>query len=78
AFYISIEHIQPLSVGLNCATGPEFMTDHIHSLAELSTGYISCYLNAGLPDEEGCYHESPEPLSQKLKGFAEKFWLNIV
>lgn len=78
AFYISIEHIQPLSVGLNCATGPEFMTDHIRSLAELSTGYISCYPNAGLPDEEGCYHESPESLSQKLKGFAEKGWLNIV
>ncbi|MEA0566165.1 methionine synthase [Lysinibacillus irui] len=78
AFYISIEHIKPLSVGLNCATGPEFMTDHIRSLAELSTGYISCYPNAGLPDEEGCYHESPESLSQKLKGFAEKGWLNIV
>lgn len=78
AFYISIEHIKPLSVGLNCATGPEFMTDHIRSLAELSTGYISCYPNAGLPDEEGFYHESPESLSQKLKGFAEKGWLNIV
>ncbi len=78
AFYISIEHIKPLSVGLNCATGPEFMTDHIRSLAELSTGYISCYPNAGLPDEEGCYHESPESLSRKLKGFAEKGWLNIV
>lgn len=78
AFYISIEHIKPISVGLNCATGPEFMTDHIRSLSELSTGYISCYPNAGLPDEEGHYHESPESLSQKLKGFAEKGWLNIV
>lgn len=78
AFYISIEHIQPLSVGLNCATGPEFMTDHIRSLAELSNGYISCYPNAGLPDEEGCYHETPESLSKKLSGFAEKGWLNIV
>lgn len=78
AFYISIEHIKPLSVGLNCATGPEFMTDHIRTLSELSTGYISCYPNAGLPDEEGRYHESPESLSHKLKGFAEKGWLNIV
>ncbi|MEG0470914.1 MAG: methionine synthase [Solibacillus sp.] len=78
AFYISIEHIQPLSVGLNCATGPEFMTDHIRSLAELSKGYISCYPNAGLPDEEGCYHETPESLSKKLQGFAEKGWLNII
>ena len=78
AFYISIEHIQPISIGLNCATGPEFMTDHIRSLSDLSTSYISCYPNAGLPDEEGHYHESPESLSIKLKGFAEKGWLNIV
>ncbi|WP_391117618.1 methionine synthase [Psychrobacillus sp. L3] len=78
AFYISIEHIKPLSVGLNCATGPEFMTDHIRSLSELSDGYVSCYPNAGLPDEEGHYHESPESLSKKLRGFAEKGWLNIV
>ncbi|RHW32414.1 methionine synthase [Lysinibacillus yapensis] len=78
AFYISIEHIQPLSIGLNCATGPEFMTDHIRSLSELSTSFISCYPNAGLPDEEGHYHETPESLSIKLRGFAEKGWLNIV
>ncbi|WP_107943738.1 methionine synthase [Metasolibacillus sp. FSL H7-0170] len=78
AFYISIEHVKPLSVGLNCATGPEFMTDHIRSLSELSTSYVSCYPNAGLPDENGCYHETPESLSKKLQGFAEKGWLNIV
>ncbi len=78
SFYISIEHIQPISIGLNCATGPEFMTDHIRSLSDLSTSYISCYPNAGLPDEEGHYHESPQSLSIKLKGFAEKGWLNIV
>lgn len=78
AFYISIEHIKPLSIGLNCATGPEFMTDHIRSLSDLSTSYISCYPNAGLPDEEGHYHETPDSLSIKLRGFAEKGWLNIV
>lgn len=78
AFYVSIEHIKPLSVGLNCATGPEFMTDHLRSLSELSAGYVSCYPNAGLPDEEGHYHETPESLSKKLRGFAEKGWLNVV
>lgn len=78
AFYISIAHIKPLSVGLNCATGPEFMTDHLRSLSDLAESYVSCYPNAGLPDEEGCYHESPDSLSIKLKGFAEKGWLNIV
>ncbi|MBK3496239.1 methionine synthase [Viridibacillus sp. YIM B01967] len=78
AFYISIEHIKPLSVGLNCATGPEFMTDYLRSLSELATSYVSCYPNAGLPDEEGHYHETPESLSKKLEGFADKGWLNIV
>ncbi|GKV66367.1 MULTISPECIES: methionine synthase [unclassified Sporosarcina] len=78
AFYISIEHVQPLSVGLNCATGPEFMTDHLRSLSDLATSYVTCYPNAGLPDEEGHYHESPESLSKKLEGFADKGWLNMV
>lgn len=78
AFYISIEHIKPLSVGLNCATGPEFMTDHLRSLSDIATSYISCYPNAGLPDEDGHYHETPETLSKKLAGFADKGWLNIV
>ena len=78
AFYLSIEHIRPLSVGLNCATGPEFMTDHLRSLSELANSYVTCYPNAGLPDHEGRYHESPESLSLKLKGFAEKGWLNMV
>ena len=59
--------MKPLSVGLNCATGPEFMTDHIRSLSDLATSAVSCYPNAGLPDEEGNYHESPELLAQKLK-----------
>lgn len=78
AFYISIAHVKPLSVGLNCATGPEFMTDHLRTLSDLSTGYVSCYPNAGLPDEDGHYHESPESLSKKLQGFAEKGWINLV
>lgn len=78
SFYISIEHMNPIVVGLNCATGPEFMRDHLRSLSELSTTYVHCYPNAGLPDEEGHYHESPESLTTKLEGFAEKGWLNVV
>ncbi|ARK30284.1 methionine synthase [Halalkalibacter krulwichiae] len=78
AFYLSLEHMNPTVVGLNCATGPEFMRDHIRSLSELATTYVSCYPNAGLPDEEGHYHESPESLAIKLKAFAEKGWLNVV
>jgi 5-methyltetrahydrofolate--homocysteine methyltransferase len=78
AFYISLKHMNPLAVGLNCATGPEFMQDHVRSLSNLSTTAVSCYPNAGLPDEEGNYHETPESLAAKLSGFAEKGWLNIV
>jgi 5-methyltetrahydrofolate--homocysteine methyltransferase len=78
SFYLSIEHMKPTVVGLNCATGPEFMQDHIRSLSDLSLSYVSCYPNAGLPDEEGRYHESPESLSKKLGAFAEKGWLNLV
>ncbi|PAD68600.1 methionine synthase [Bacillus sp. 7586-K] len=78
AFYISLEHMKPISVGLNCATGPEFMTDHIRTLASIANTAISCYPNAGLPDEEGNYHESPESLAKKLVAFAEQGWLNLV
>lgn len=77
AFYISLAHLNPVSVGLNCATGPEFMRDHIRSLSQLASCGISCYPNAGLPDEEGHYHEEPEGLARKMAGFAERGWLNV-
>lgn len=77
AFYISLEHLNPVSIGLNCATGPEFMRDHIRTLSGVSKAAISCYPNAGLPDEDGHYHESPESLAKKLAGFAEQGWLNV-
>jgi 5-methyltetrahydrofolate--homocysteine methyltransferase len=78
AFYISISHANLLSVGLNCATGPEFMTDHIRTLHELATTRISCYPNAGLPDVEGRYLETPESLAAQLERFIDHGWLNIV
>ncbi|KEO85235.1 methionine synthase [Tumebacillus flagellatus] len=77
SFYISLEHLKPISVGLNCATGPEFMRDHLRTLSELATCSVSVYPNAGLPDENGHYHETPQSLAKKLAGFAEKGWLNI-
>lgn len=77
AFYISLEHLQPISIGLNCATGPEFMRDHIRTLSDMSKAAVSCYPNAGLPDENGNYHESPDSLAQKIAAFAEQGWLNI-
>ncbi|WP_219837523.1 methionine synthase [Paenibacillus sp. R14(2021)] len=77
SFYISLEHMKPISIGLNCATGPEFMRDHIRSLSEIALSAVSCYPNAGLPDENGNYHESPESLARKIADFAENGWLNI-
>ncbi|MEC0228373.1 methionine synthase [Paenibacillus alba] len=77
SFYISLEHLKPISMGLNCATGPEFMRDHIRTLSDIADSAISCYPNAGLPDENGHYHESPESLAKKMAGFAEQGWLNI-
>ncbi|QYR23809.1 methionine synthase [Paenibacillus sp. sptzw28] len=77
SFYISLEHLNPISIGLNCATGPEFMRDHIRSLSEIARTAVSCYPNAGLPDENGNYHESPVSLAKKIAAFAEQGWLNI-
>ncbi|ASS74707.1 methionine synthase [Tumebacillus algifaecis] len=77
SFYISLEHVKPISIGLNCATGPEFMRDHLRSLSDLAQCAVSCYPNAGLPDENGHYHESPIGLAKKLRGFAEQGWLNV-
>nr|WP_245590500.1 methionine synthase [Aneurinibacillus terranovensis] len=77
AFYLSLEHLKPISIGLNCATGPEFMRDHIRTLSGLASCAVSCYPNAGLPDEDGHYHESPQGLAVKLAAFAEKGWINI-
>ncbi|MED4971023.1 methionine synthase [Parageobacillus toebii] len=78
SFFISVQHMKPFAVGLNCATGPEFMTDHLRALSSLANTAVSCYPNAGLPDEEGCYHETPEMLAKKIRRFAEKGWINIV
>lgn len=78
SFYISVEHMNPIAVGLNCATGPEFMQDHVRSLSDMAATAVTCYPNAGLPDEEGHYHETPVTLSKKLADFAAHGWLNIV
>ncbi|WP_276351416.1 methionine synthase [Cohnella caldifontis] len=78
SFYVSLEHLKPISVGLNCSTGPEFMRDHIRTLSGIARSAVSCYPNAGMPDENGHYHETPESLAAKLRGFAEQGWLNVV
>ncbi len=78
AFSASLMHADLLSIGLNCATGPDFMTDHIRSLAALAETRVSCVPNAGLPNDEGCYLETPESLASTLDRFVEHGWLNLV
>lgn len=78
ALWASISHVDLLSIGLNCATGPEFMTDHIRTLSDLASTRISCYPNAGLPNEEGKYLETPKSLAGQLERFINNGWLNIV
>ncbi len=78
ALYASLEHLDLLAIGLNCATGPSFMTDHVRSLAAIAECAVSCVPNAGLPDEDGRYNESPEKLASVLGRFAEHGWVNLV
>jgi 5-methyltetrahydrofolate--homocysteine methyltransferase len=78
ALWASLDHVELLSLGLNCATGPEFMTDHLRTLQSLTNRFVSCYPNAGLPNEEGRYGETPTTLAEQLERFANRGWLNIV
>jgi 5-methyltetrahydrofolate--homocysteine methyltransferase len=79
ALYTSLSHAELLTVGLNCATGPEFMTDHMRTLTALSDFGVSCYPNAGIPDAEtGKFGETPASLAAQLAKFMDQRWLNIV
>jgi len=78
ALWASLDHAELISLGLNCATGPEFMTDHLRTLQSLTSRFVSCYPNAGLPNEEGRYQETPTTLAEQLERFADRGWLNMV
>ena len=79
ALVASLDHVELLSIGLNCATGPEFMTDHIRTIHEMAGTLVSCYPNAGLPDAEtNTYGETPTSLAASLERFVRNGWLNII
>jgi 5-methyltetrahydrofolate--homocysteine methyltransferase len=78
AFCASLVHAELLAIGLNCATGPEFMTDHLRSIHQMSPFRISCCPNAGLPNEEGKYTQSPEAIAGQMERFLDYGWLNVV
>ncbi|MEN3332774.1 MAG: 5-methyltetrahydrofolate--homocysteine methyltransferase [Blastocatellia bacterium] len=79
ALAVSLMHADLLSIGLNCATGPELMTDHVRSIAAIAQTRVSCVPNAGLPDPEtGQYHETPETFAATIERFVDHGWLNLV
>jgi len=78
ALVTSLEHADLLYLGLNCATGPEFMADHIRVIAESASVPVACVPNAGLPDDEGRYVETPEMMARVLARFIERGWVNLI
>lgn len=78
AFYISVKHANPLSVGLNCALGAHEMRPHVEELSQLASCYVSAYPNAGLPNAMGEYDERPEDTGHYLEEWAKEGWVNIV
>jgi 5-methyltetrahydrofolate--homocysteine methyltransferase len=78
ALAVSLLHADLLYVGLNCATGPDLMTDHVRTLSEICRTRVACVPNAGLPDEEGRYTEGPEDFERVFTRFLDAGWLNLV
>jgi len=78
AFYNSVMHAKPLSVGLNCALGAKEMRPHIEELSQIASCYVSAYPNAGLPNAMGEYDEKPEDTAHYLEEWAKEGFVNIV
>jgi len=78
AFYTSVAHAKPLSVGLNCALGAQEMRSHIEELAQIATCYTSAYPNAGLPNAMGEYDEAPHQTAHFIEERAKNKFVNIV
>ncbi|HUM45358.1 MAG TPA: homocysteine S-methyltransferase family protein, partial [Chitinophagales bacterium] len=78
AFWNSVSHAEPLSVGLNCALGAELMRPYLEELSNVATCYLSSYPNAGLPNQFGEYDETPKHMAGVMREFAESGFLNIV
>ncbi len=78
AFYISVAHANPLSVGLNCALGAKDMRAHVEELSQIASCYVSAYPNAGLPNAMGEYDEQPAETAAFLDDWARQGFVNIV
>ena len=78
AFWVSMRHARPFSIGLNCALGAAEMTPHIRTLASVADCRISAYPNAGLPNDMGGYDETPDEIAAQLRHWAEEGLVNLV
>ncbi len=78
AFWNSVRHIQPISIGLNCALGAKELRPYVQELAAKADTFVSAHPNAGLPNEFGEYDETPEDMAEVIASFAEEGLLNIV
>ena len=78
AFYVSVMHARPLSIGLNCALGAAEMRPHIEELSQIAACFTSAYPNAGLPNTMGEYDELPEQTAHFIEDWAENGFVNIV
>jgi len=78
AFYVSLIHANPLSIGLNCALGAREMRPHIEELSSIAKCYTSAYPNAGLPNAFGEYDEQPHETAHIIEEWAKNGFLNIV
>src|SRR5262245_17470789 len=78
AFYASIRHVTPFSVGLNCALGAREIRPYLAELARISETYVTCYPNAGLPNAFGEYDELPDETARLLREFADSGFVNVL
>ena len=78
AFYHSVAHVRPFSVGLNCALGAKQMRPYLEELARIAECYVTCYPNAGLPTAFGGYDETPAEMAATLADFAARGWVNLL
>ena len=78
AFWYSVSHASPFSIGLNCALGAKQLRPHLEEIARVANRYVSCHPNAGLPNAFGGYDETPETMATLLREFGRAGLLNIV
>ncbi len=78
AFWNSLRHAKPISIGLNCALGAKELRQYIEELSRIADTHVSAHPNAGLPNEFGEYDESPEAMAKEIEGWAANGLLNII